>query len=140
MLVPRLRLTVAQLDDIRAHARRGAPDEVCGVLVGRRAGDDVAVERVVPTRNAHPTPRAAYLVDPQELLSTVLRAEDEWGLEVIGFYHSHPAGPPGMSEVDRSRASWPGAAYLLVWLSPEEGVACWTWDGAAFVPRALDVR
>ena len=124
----RLRLARADLDAVRAHAHAGAPLEVCGVLVGRRTDDAIVVERVVPTGNAHATPRVNYLVPPEELLSLVLRAEDEWGLEVVGFYHSHPAGPPRLSATDHALASWSGAVYLLQWLAPDEGAGAWTWD------------
>lgn len=112
------------------------------MLVGRRDGQDVVVERVLATANAHPVPRTEYLVPPEELLRIALAAEDEWGLEVVGFYHSHPAGPPHLSRTDHARASWPGAAYLLVWGAPQEGVGCWTWDAdaARFEPRAIVLR
>lgn len=137
--MPSLRIPRAQLDLVLEAARAGAPDEVCGVLVGRREAADTIIERAIATRNAHPAPRKEYLVDPQELLKLVLQAEDEWGLEVVGFYHSHPAGPPRLSATDHARASWPGAAYLLVWLAPEEGVGCWTWDAQTRSFLALDL-
>jgi len=117
-----LRILRAHVDAIRAHAREGAPLEVCGVLVGRRDKEGVVVERVLRTDNVHKTPRVNYLIRPEELLSIVLRAEDEWGLEVVGFYHSHPAGPPSLSKTDRAWASWSGAAYFLCWLAPDEDV------------------
>lgn len=141
--VSSLRIAARDLDDVRRHAREGAPLEICGALVGRREENDViSVEQVVRMRNAHPNPVKEYLLDAEELMRVVLRAEDEWGLEVVGFYHSHPAGPPRLSATDHARASWPGAAYLLCWLAPEEGVGCWTWDADAktFHPRTLDIK
>lgn len=134
-----LRIGKHELERVREHARAGAPDEVCGVLVGRRDADGLHVERAIATANAHANPRTEYLVPPQELLRIVLQAEDEWGLEVVGFYHSHPAGPPHLSKTDVARASWPGAAYLLVWLAPTDDVGCWTWDAekAEFSPLRI---
>lgn len=137
--MPTIRLAPATREAILAHARAGLPDEVCGVLVGAREGQDVVVHRAVPTRNAHPAPRHEYLIDPQELLSIVLEAEDEEGLEVVGFYHSHPIGPPHLSQRDHARASWPGACYLLLWFSEPEGMGCWDWDAEARAFRARDV-
>lgn len=139
--MPALAIPAALLDAVRAHARAGAPEEVCGVLVGRREGEDLVVDHVAPTRNAHACPRVAYLVPPEELLRIALDAEDARGVEVVGFYHSHPTGPPALSREDHARASWAGAAYLLVWGAPEEGVGCWTWDEDArrFEARAIRV-
>ena len=36
----------------------------------------------------------------------------------------------------------PGAAYLLVWLAPDEGIGCWTWreDARAFETTVLVVH
>lgn len=140
--VPRILLAREHLGRIQGEASAHAPEEVCGVLVGRREGDDIVVERIEAARNAHGTPRVAYLVEPADLLRVLLLAEDEWGMEVVGFYHSHPDGPAGMSVLDAALASWPDAAYLLVWLRPTAGVGCWTWRDASgrFEPRDVVVR
>lgn len=135
-----LRIGVAELDAIRRRASEGAPDEVCGVLVGRRQDASIEVRRVVHTRNAHDNPRTEYLIHPAELMRITLEAEDDWGLEVVGFYHSHPRGPPHLSVRDHARATWTGAAYLLVWTQDgASGVGCWAWDAAeaAFVPLRI---
>jgi desampylase len=140
--VSAVRVARADLDAVLAHAREGAPLEVCGALVGRREEDDIVVERVLRTGNAHATPRVNYLIPPEELLAIVLRAEDEWGSEVVGFYHSHPAGPPHLSKTDHAWASWSGAVYLLQWLAPKVGVGAWTWNEQEkeFAPLAIEVR
>lgn len=133
-------MRTGDLASVRAHAREGAPDEICGILAGRRNGADVVVEQVFRTRNAHTNPRTEYLIDPAEMLRVLLHVEDDLGLDVVGFYHSHPAGPPRLSATDHARATWPDAAYLLVWLAPEEGLGAWTWDDAAkaFLPAAIE--
>ena len=95
-----------------AHARAAAPDECCGILVGHAALDAIVVERVVRARNVDPEPRSGYVVAPADLLAAIASAE-RGGLDVVGFYHSHPAGPPHLSERDRALASWEGAAYVL---------------------------
>lgn len=115
------------------HALATLPDECCGVLLGPAARH---ASEAVPTRNAHETPRTRYRIDPEDQLAAVLRAEEE-GLEVVGFYHSHPRGYAAFSEEDEARGSWEGAAYLLLSLSPLAFLAG-AWDGEAFVP--LDVR
>lgn len=93
---------------IVAHARAGAPDEVCGVV----AHVDGAVVRVVPTRNAAASPRTRFEIDPRDLMR-VVEIERE-GLDV-GFYHSHPESPAYPSPTDVGFAElWPGALQLMV--------------------------
>lgn len=123
-----LRIPAAVLADAYAHARTGAPEEVCGLLAGRRLGGAHVVERAFRIRNAHSRPIGEYALDPQEHLRLTLHVEDELGLEVVGFYHSHPAGPARLSATDAARASWPGASYLLIHLQPTEGHLSARWD------------
>ncbi|HUR69127.1 MAG TPA: M67 family metallopeptidase [Candidatus Thermoplasmatota archaeon] len=132
-----LRIARVDLDAIYAHAREGAPHEVCGLLAGR-AGE---VARVFRVRNAHVRPETEYLLDPAEHLRLTLHVEDELGLCVMGFYHSHPAGPARFSATDAARASWPGARYLLVHLRPNEGHLCARWDAveARFVDEPIEI-
>lgn len=125
-----LRIPPALLEALYDHARKGVPEEVCGLLAGRRDAADGAhvVERVFPVRNAHPRPVGEYLLDPQEQLRITLHVEDELGLEIVGFYHSHPAGPARFSATDAARATWPGISYFLIHLKPNEGHLSARWD------------
>jgi len=61
-------------------------------------------------------------------------------LEVVGFYHSHPASAPVPSPADLE-AGWPWYTYLLVDASTGEARA-WTLadDRSAFVERALHME
>lgn len=126
-----LRISQASLDAIYAHARTGAPQEVCGILGGSIDKDGAhVVVRALPVRNVHPRPIGEYQLDPADQLRITLQLEDEEGLDVIGFYHSHPAGPARLSATDAARASWPGASYLLIHLRPNEGHLSARWDDA----------
>lgn len=125
----RLRIPAALLEALHAHARRSAPQEACGLLAGRTGPDGARiVEHAFPVRNADPRPELAYTLDAQEQLRWTLHAEDELGLDVVGVYHSHPAGPARLSATDAARANWPGASYLLVHLAPREGHLSARWD------------
>lgn len=137
--MPALRIPRALLDAVHAHAREGTPLEVCGLLAGRRDGDDHVVERVYRIPNVHPRPVGEYQLDPKEQLRVTLEVEDDLGLEVVGFYHSHPAGPARFSATDAARASWPGQSYLLVHLKPQEGSlsARWRADRNRFEPEDI---
>lgn len=94
------------------HALDAFPEECCGVLVGAD-GPRRAVARAVPAENRRTAERARrYLIDPVALRD-VERAADAEGLQVIGFYHSHPDHPARPSGFDREHA-WPWYSYLIV--------------------------
>ncbi|MHB8585462.1 MAG: M67 family metallopeptidase [Thermoplasmatota archaeon] len=123
-----LQIRRKDVDAIIHHARQGEPDEVCGVLVGKAIPNGRSVEQIFPTRNAHPEPRRQYAIDPEELLRVVLHAEDDMKMEILGFYHSHPAGPPHLSATDVARATWTNGSYFLVWLAPSLSFGSWMWN------------
>ncbi len=129
----------AVLESILAHARDGAPDEICGILAGRDEAGVRDVVRAYPVRNVHERPRGEYLIDPAEQLRITLEIEDDLGLDVVGFYHSHPAGPPRLSATDKARASWPNVTYFLAWLRPSEDVGAWLFDAdrRLFIPQEV---
>jgi proteasome lid subunit RPN8/RPN11 len=91
-----------------AQAKAEAPNECCGVLLGR--GD--LVEEVFPGRNVDESPRT-YLMDPQDQLRA-FRMMDERGWELIGIYHSHPLTEAYPSKTDVARALYPDARYVIV--------------------------
>jgi proteasome lid subunit RPN8/RPN11 len=107
-----IELSRSQVDALVGAARRGAPDEVCGV-VGLRAG---RVARLEPARNAAPDPRVRFAFD-EDGYRTVMALERE-GLE-IGIYHSHPRSPAYPSATDREemRGTWPDCLQLMVGLA-----------------------
>ena len=47
-------------------------------------------------------------------LSSARRAARQQGLEVLGFYHSHPHSAPEPSSTDLAEASYPDRVYLIV--------------------------
>lgn len=105
-----LKITATQLAVLHEHARQGYPHEVVGILAGDRSSDTVL--KVVPLVNeraesAHNRYKVSGLV--------VHRAEtalaDE-GLQVVGYYHSHPDHPSRYSDYDRDHAL-PNMAYLI---------------------------
>ena len=137
-----LRLTAAVRDEMLAHARE-SDDEVCGVLAGRQRADadesgDAEPDRASVVRrvpNAAANPRTRYELDPAAALAAIEAVESE-GYDVVGFYHSHPSGPPRPSDTDREAATWTGYVYAIA--VPPETVRAWRWTGDDFDP--LDVR
>lgn len=114
----RLVISAGHLQTAGKHAAASYPDECCGVLIGRILGDSTVVERLLSVDNERDESRHnRYLINPE----TVLAAHKEaraLGLDVVGYYHSHPDHPARPSEFDREHA-WPGVSYLIV--SVEKG-------------------
>ena len=123
-----IELSPADLDRIRAHGEATYPEECCGILVGsagKAAGEDpgplARVVRLVGAENerAQENRHNRYLIPPEVILRTEREARAD-GLDVVGYYHSHPDHPSRPSDFDRDHA-WPGYSYLIV--SVREGRA-----------------
>ncbi len=101
-------------------ATQAHPRECCGLLLGQ--GARVAMAR--PAANVHPQPERHFEIDPKALISAH-RAQRAGGLEVLGYYHSHPNGHIGPSDEDRAQASGDGRAWAIV----AAGAVTWWRDG-----------
>ena len=101
------------LAGVVAHAREAAPAECCGLLLGH---DDSVVD-ALRTRNASEDP-SRFIVEPEDHIRGRREARSR-GLDVVGFYHSHPRSPALPSVTDRTEAGYPGCLYLIVSLAVE---------------------
>lgn len=100
-----MKIRRVELEQIQRCACAGYPYEVCGVLLGDGPQRDRRVRRVQPMENRETeSPRVRYQIAPEELISVQRAARDD-GLEIIGFYHSHPDHPARPSETDRRVAA-----------------------------------
>ncbi len=119
------------LDEIRAAAAAAYPNEGCGALLGRR-GAAPFVSATIPLPNSETAaPRVRFSVSPRDYMS-VEREADGRGLDLVGFWHSHPDHPARPSATDRALA-WEGLLTLIV--SVREGEA---GDVGAFQLRGPD--
>ena len=111
--VLRLRLPRALRATLIGWARAGYPEETCGLLIGASNPEGLAVREVRLAANLERS-RAAdrYVLDPEALLEADRDAR-EAGLEISGFWHSHPDSPAIPSRTDRAGA-WGGYAYVIV--------------------------
>ncbi len=112
-----LRLPQSQLDAMLRHGESTFPNECCGLLLGQAAATPEAprvVAEAYPMRNANEaSPANRFDFDPKEHLRAQREARER-GLEIIGFYHSHPNHPARPSQYDLDHAAWPGYSYLIV--------------------------
>jgi proteasome lid subunit RPN8/RPN11 len=113
-------LTKSHLKEMEDHARAERPNEACGILAGRVN----RVEKVYPCKNVSENPSSRYDIAPEQLISVFNDVADR-GLEILGFYHSHPAGPSSPSNIDHATATWHSHSYVI--LHPA-GVGSWMWD------------
>jgi proteasome lid subunit RPN8/RPN11 len=112
---PMLQLTTEQRSAIAVHGERDYPYECCGLMLGNfeSNGAKVCVE-TYPISNAREedAKRNRFLIRPEELLRGEQQASAK-GLEVVGFYHSHPDHPAVPSAYDLEHA-WPTYSYIVV--------------------------
>jgi proteasome lid subunit RPN8/RPN11 len=116
-----LRMSGELYETIRRHGERTYPHECCGVLLGRSGEDGNAVEAAVEAGNTRTdSAHNRYNIAPQELIR-IQRQGRERGLDIVGFYHSHPDHPAQWSKTDFEEAHWIGCSYVIT--SVEKGTA-----------------
>jgi proteasome lid subunit RPN8/RPN11 len=136
-----LRLADALAEEIRRHGEAAYPAECCGALIGRVEGEAREVVRLEPAVNRRTDDPHRYLIAPDDLrrLEHEVRAA---GMEIVGYYHSHPDHPAAPSRFDAEHA-WPWYSYLIVRVDRGRGaeMASWVLDDAQPVmhPEPLDV-
>jgi proteasome lid subunit RPN8/RPN11 len=131
----RLEIAPAAARAIREEAERAYPHEGCGALLGSGA---LGVLEALPLANRETeAPRTRFLVSPSDYLGAEEEAEAR-GLDLVGFWHSHPDHPARPSPTDR-RFAWEGLITLVI--SVQEGrsqsLTAWAVDGPGFRELSL---
>jgi proteasome lid subunit RPN8/RPN11 len=118
-------ITAELAEKIRAHGVETYPHECCGALLGtdldilvfdphensRKISREVlSLFPLVNRRDDSPRNRFSVTADDVREAEKVANAQ---GLEVIGWYHSHPDHPAKPSDFDRGHA-WPWYSYIIV--------------------------
>ena len=116
-------------------AEEAGSSECCGLILGR--GDTVEILEL--TANVAANPYNAFEIDP----SALIRAEKctrEGGLEILGYFHSHPNGSIEPSKTDVQSAAVDGRSWLIIagaeisaWRAVERGGG----QATSFVPEIL---
>ncbi len=120
--MPDVRIDREALTAIVAHARREAPNECCGLLVGRPGPH---ILEAVPASNGASDPTRRYEISPVDYFTQIRRcrrisAEQSDTFAVLGAYHSHPRGEPEPSETDRAQA-FRDFVFVIVGLGSARG-------------------
>lgn len=113
-----LKLRTRDFAALSAHLCAAYPEEGCGVLMGRERDGARVVERVSGLPNQREDSRGnRYLIAPESILAADREARTA-GLDILGFFHSHPDHPARPSAFDLEHA-W--ACYSYVIASIERG-------------------
>jgi len=125
---------------VRGHGEDAYPRECCGFLLGTVADGIRTVVRTRRAANEEPDgARARYRISPESYFRAGREAEGE-GLEVVGFYHSHPDGRARPSERDRTHAL-PGSSYVILEVTAGRAGELRSWslaaDRSGFAPEPL---
>ena len=144
-----LRLPRAVYDELRAHGEETWPHECCGALLGvpsrsaGRAGRSMSLVRSVNARRNH---LSTVTKSRRPSWSRIARVARSRGLEIAGFYHSHPDHPAQSSSTDLAEAHWLGCSYVITEITQGKAaltsaflLAGTTEEDKHFEPQCIDV-
>jgi len=128
---------------IREHGARGYPNEACGAMLGVDREENREVRALFPLINRRDdSPRNRFSVTAEDVRGAE-RAAAQQGLELIGWYHSHPDHPARPSDFDRDQA-WPWYSYVIVSVAAGEPRDLTSWrladDRSQFLPEEIAAR
>jgi proteasome lid subunit RPN8/RPN11 len=137
-----LRLRTNEMALVHAHLSLAYPEEGCGVMLGVEREEAREVRRVIGFENRREDSRHnRYLIAPEQFLAADKEARAA-GLDVLGFFHSHPEHPAQPSDFDREHA-WPYYSYMIVSIERGQAVDTRSWrltdDRLRFEPETLEL-
>jgi proteasome lid subunit RPN8/RPN11 len=115
-----LKISQPLYDQLRQHGEETYPNECCGIMLGKTGADSetgkaeaLTVEALIRAGNTRTdSAHNRYHIAPQELIKAQREART-LGLDIVGFYHSHPDHPAQWSITDFNEAHWFGCAYVI---------------------------
>ena len=145
----KLRISTELVERIRRQGVETYPHECCGALLGRDAGSDEGQARpreileLFPLVNRREdSPRNRFSVAPLDVIEAD-KAAQALGLDVVGWYHSHPDHPAKPSDYDREHA-WPWYSYIIlsVHLGVQQEMTSWRLndDRAGYSEEGIEIR
>jgi proteasome lid subunit RPN8/RPN11 len=116
------------LDEMRAHGERDYPFECCGLMLGSYEDGRKRVVETYSISNAREeeAKRNRFLIRPEELMRGEKYARQK-GLDVVGFYHSHPDERAVPSQYDLEHA-WPTYSYIVVAVEKGHAADLRSWE------------
>jgi len=102
-----LEISHSLLQEMIAYVDQRAPLEACGLLAGKAA----RAEKMIGVLNQAQSP-VRFVMDPYEQLHAFDWIESN-GLDLVGIFHSHPAGPETASPTDILEAAYEVVHVIL---------------------------
>ena len=103
----------AVYDTMRIHGEAAYPHECCGILLGTNSDRAIEVRNALPAGNTNlDSAHNRYNISPMDLMRAQREARNH-GLDIVGFYHSHPDHPAFWSPTDLAEAHWYGCVYVI---------------------------
>jgi proteasome lid subunit RPN8/RPN11 len=124
-----IELTEGQLAEMRRHGERDYPFECCGLMLGRLESDGrkvVTETYAISNAREEEAKRNRFLIRPEELMRGEKYGRGK-GLDVVGFYHSHPDERAVPSKYDLEHA-WPTYSYIVVSVEQGRAVDLRSWE------------
>ena len=141
----RIRMSEELAKAIRRHGVETYPQECCGALLGRDepgSGEREIVEVMALANASEDSPGNRFSVAPRDVIAADGAAQAK-GLEVVGWYHSHPDHPAKPSQYDREHA-WPWYSYVIVKVEKGEAREMTSWrlreDRAGYDEETIQMR
>ena len=145
-----LRLSPEIAERIRKHGAETYPHECCGALLGRDSDTAGQGEQTRPrdvldlfplVNRRDDSPRNRFSVTSEDVLAAE-KAGRSLGIDVVGWYHSHPDHPAEPSQYDRDHA-WPWYSYIIVSVANGQPQRMTSWrlndDRAGFTSEDLEI-
>jgi proteasome lid subunit RPN8/RPN11 len=135
-----LRVSETMVEEIRRQGELAYPGECCGVLAGR-VGETKEIQQLVAMPNRRTDDPHRYLIAAEDLRRITAELHRS-GLEVMGYYHSHPDHPAAPSAFDVEHA-WPWYSYVIVRIDRGRARDLASWvladDRSSMNPESLEV-
>lgn len=116
------------IDAITAHAGRDYPHECGGMLIGRFSEGKKCASETFPLQNAREEEARhnRVLILPKDVLRAERYAREK-GLDVVGYYHSHPDSPavPSRYDLDHALPVW---SYIIASVIDGKVVDIRSWE------------
>jgi len=105
-------LTKRQVSLLIEDSKRNYSIESCGLLFGSITKEKAIVKKVIAAQNILKSP-TEFQINPEEFIRHLFEAEKK-DLELIGFYHSHPAAPKPSVIDTKYMKLWPNSIWLII--------------------------
>ena len=137
----RIVIEAALQREIGAHGAETYPNECCGALLGRAGSEERTVTKLLRIDNAREdSAHNRFLITDRDYVDVEKRAA-EAGLDLLGFYHSHPDHPARPSRYDLDHA-FPWFSYVIVAVADGSPGDLTSWvlseDRSTFHPETVD--